>query len=113
MITIKELAHYCNQLCEEGKGEKEVSVRFNFNHEDMSVADYILDEDKLVITLDDNKEDLCSSYCDDMTFSQMQDIISRHDDYCSIEEWCFASHCRDLGDDEKAQLIKQWMNELL
>lgn len=108
-MIVKELAAYCNQLCEEEHGNADVMLNLGEGITKADAEDILYDEDKLVITMSDNIENLLS----DTPSSVIYDILCRRDDSAEFEHEAAREYIENMDSDEKALLVKQWIQDIL
>lgn len=108
-ITIKELAAYCNQLCEEGHGNEKVVLQLGEGITKAEVDEVMYDDSKLVVKMGDNLSVLLS----DAPSLLIQDIIYWRDDEVELKQTMANEYMESMDNDEKALLVKQWVQDIL
>ena len=108
-MTIEELAAYCNQLCEEGHGGGTVVLKLDEHVSKAEVDGVIYDDSKLVVEMSDDLSRLLA----DVPSSIIHDILYWMDDNVELEHSMAQEYIENMDSDEKALLVKQWVQEIL
>lgn len=110
-FSVKDLADYCNKLCEEGHGNAQVVVRFRDDGvEDAALSDCLFDNNHLCLSMD---HDL-SQHLSEASLTLIEEIVSRHDRNIEIERGLVETYMEcEMDDEDKRYLVKQWIKDLL
>jgi hypothetical protein len=110
-FTVKDLADYCNKLCEEGHGNVQVVTRFRDDGvKDAELSDCLFDNNHLCLSMD---HDL-SWHLSDASSTLIENIVYGHRDTEEIESGIAEAYMACGMDNEvKRLLAKQWIEELL
>ena len=103
------MAEYCNKLCEEGHGNEKVMLHLDKCVSKAEVKDVMYDDSKLIVEMDDDLSRLLS----DAPSSIIKDILYWRDDDVELEHDIVNTYMENMDSDEKALLVKQWVQEIL
>lgn len=108
-FTVKDLADYCNKLCEEGHGSAKVYIKTEAERleaEDFEVEQAVYDNDTLCIAPDTPIVPVSQASSEDL----LQELRYREDWYAMTDD-ILKEIIPDMEDDEKLKLVKKLLNE--
>ena len=110
-FTVKDLADYCNRLCEEEHGGAQVVVRFrDCGVQEAELSDCLFDNNHLCLAMENG----LSWHLSDASPTLIEEIVSHHGREEEIEKGIVETYLEvGMDAEDKQRLIKEWINELL